>query len=71
MLSDLKAYATRALRSEAIEIPRRRYWAEHGSTRYLWNEKSLEAATRYVLDGQGIRMACYPERSETNMSKQL
>jgi hypothetical protein len=35
MLSDLKAYATRALRRAYPELPRRRYWSHHGSTRYL------------------------------------
>lgn len=38
MLSDFKAYATRALRRKFPDIQRRRYWAQHGSTRYLWND---------------------------------
>jgi len=59
MLSDFKAYATRALRHELPEIQRRRYWAQHGSTRYLWNEVSLRAAIDYVLHGQGEAMVCY------------
>jgi hypothetical protein len=29
-------------------------------TRYLWNEVSVRAATNYVLNAQGERMACYP-----------
>lgn len=61
MLSDFKAYATRALRSLAPSQARSRYWATHGSTRYLWNETSLNAAIDYVLNGQGTRMACHPE----------
>ena len=59
MLWDFKAYATRAFRS-AGHI-RRRYWTDHGSTRYLWNQVSVQAAVAYVLDGQGAKMACYPE----------
>lgn len=59
MLSDFKAYATRTLRSSAV-APRSRYWAHHGSTRYLWNESSLKAAIEYVLNGQGARLSCYP-----------
>ena len=59
MLSDCKAYATRALRRELPEIQRQRYWAQHGSTRYLWNDVSLRAAIDYVLNGQGEAMACY------------
>jgi hypothetical protein len=59
MLSDFKAYATRALRS-ATGIPqRRRYWTYHGSTRYLWNVGALKAAIDYVIDGQGVKMQCY------------
>lgn len=64
MLSDFKAYATRALRSHAA-TQRRRHWADHGSTRYLWNETSLKAASVYALDGQGLRMACHPAILET------
>jgi REP element-mobilizing transposase RayT len=59
MLSDFKAYATRALRGALPEMQRRRYWANHGSTRYLWNEVSFRAAINYVLNGQGERMPCY------------
>lgn len=59
MLSDFKAYATRALRREFPAIQRMRYWAQHGSTRYLWNDVSMRAAISYVLNGQGEAMACY------------
>ena len=64
MLSDFKAYATRAVRSAAAVPERRRYWADHGSTRYLWNETSLKAAIDYVLQGQGVSMAYYPDQPE-------
>jgi REP element-mobilizing transposase RayT len=64
MLSDFKAYATRALRRELPEVKRRRYWGHRGSTRYLWNEVSLRAAIDYVLDGQGEKMACYSEPAQ-------
>ncbi len=60
MLSDCKAYTTRALRRDFPSVPRRRYWSHHGSTRYLWNEVSLRAAVDYVLHGQGEPMAYYP-----------
>lgn len=60
MLSDFKAYATRAFRLESVVNRRRRYWTDHGSTRYLWNEASCKAAVKYVLNGQGVKMACYP-----------
>ena len=61
ILSDCKAYATRAFRRASPGTQRRRYWADHGSTRYLWNEVSLRAAIDYVLHAQGERMACYPD----------
>ena len=61
MLSDIKAYATREFRSRAGKIQRRRYWATHGSTRYLWEQMSLSAAVDYVLNAQGLKMACYPD----------
>src|SRR5581483_251390 len=64
MLSDCKAYSTRAFRRAHPGIQRRRYWADHGSTRYLWNEVSLKAAIDYVLHAQGEQMACYPDPSE-------
>ena len=28
-------------------------WSRHGSTRYLWNEKSVARAIDYVINGQG------------------
>ena len=61
MLCDLKAYATRALRVAAGSQARQRYWASHGSTRYLWNETSLRAGIDYVLNCQGVRMAVYEQ----------
>ena len=61
MLSNFKAYCTRSLRSKIQDQERRRYWTEHGSTRYLWNKVSVQAAAAYVLEGQGARMARYPD----------
>ena len=64
MLSDFKAYATRALRLAFPDVQRQRYWANHGSTRYLWNEVSFRAAMDYVLNGQGERMSAIPIMSK-------
>jgi REP element-mobilizing transposase RayT len=61
ILTAFKAYATRAFRRAYPDLHRRRYWTDHGSTRYLWNEVSLKAAVDYVLNRQGTRMACYTE----------
>lgn len=60
MLSNFKAYATRALRRFLTHDRRRRYWTHHGSTRYLWTNASVIAAVDYVLNGQGEKMECYP-----------
>lgn len=62
MISDCKAYATRAFRCAFSNLQRRRYWADHGSTRYLWNEVSLKAAVEYVLHGQGEPLTYYPDK---------
>lgn len=66
MLSDCKAYATRELRRHLPNRQRRRYWAQHGSTRYLWNDVSLRAAIDYVLNGQGEAMACYSGHAQSS-----
>jgi hypothetical protein len=60
ILADFKAYSTRAFRRTGGIPQRRRFWSDHGSTRYLWKEHALKAAVDYVLNRQGARMACYP-----------
>jgi REP element-mobilizing transposase RayT len=49
----LKARATRVLRERGLVAAARPVWTERGSGRYLWDEAAVEAAMRYVLDGQG------------------
>jgi hypothetical protein len=66
MLSDFKAYSTRAFRLRFGEVLRRHYWTHHGSTRYLWNQENVNAAIDYVLNGQGARMAYYPADSDNS-----
>ena len=51
-MTQLKAWATRRLRERGCVPARRRVWTHHGSTRYLWNERSITAAVDYVLEGQ-------------------
>ena len=54
VMSDVKSYAPRALRPR---VPgRRRFWTQHGGTRYLFGEKSLATAIDYVLYEQGAPM---------------
>jgi hypothetical protein len=49
--SDLKAWATRCLK-ERFDSTRENWWAERGSTRYLNDDRSLEAAVLYVQEAQ-------------------
>ena len=53
MLS-FKAWATRRLHEAGLAEAKDTLWTRHGSTRHLWNEAAIEAAGRYVLDGQGV-----------------
>jgi hypothetical protein len=62
VMSDLKAWASRRLREAFGEDADRDRWTQHGSTRYLNDTKSVEAAVAYVVDEQGNRMAVYDFR---------
>ncbi len=52
IVKQLKEWGTRRLRSHRVVGPRERVWADHGSTVYLFEPGSLEAACEYVLAGQ-------------------
>lgn len=39
-------------------------WSRHGSTRYLWTEKSLERAIDYVINGQGDELPDFDKWNE-------
>jgi REP element-mobilizing transposase RayT len=62
-IADFKAYASRAL--NRAEGPQRR-WAREGSTRSLWTDEAIEAAVRYVADGQGEAMAVFVSHREAS-----
>ncbi len=47
---DLKAYATRCLKS--FDETRENWWTERGSIRWVYNDHDLESAVIYVVDGQ-------------------
>ena len=62
MMTSFKSWSTRRLQEEGL-LPRgQRVWSRHGSTRYLWNHRAVEAACRYVRDqsGEGERGAGDP-----------
>ena len=52
-LNAFKAYATRRMRREGCWRLERGPRADKGSKRSLWNERSVEKAIDYVLNGQG------------------
>ena len=51
-MNDFKAWSTRALREGWPGEFDGRVWTEHGSTRHLFDEKSLIGAVDYALDRQ-------------------
>lgn len=53
VLRDLKAYSTRALRSEGLWKHAHSPWTDGGSKRYLWTEQGIGNACDYVVNGQG------------------
>ena len=56
VLKAFKAYASRALNQTGLENSKRRRWARHGSTRYLWTTEAISAAVHYVVCEQGQPM---------------
>ena len=52
-LNSFKANATRLLRENNFWNSEKSPWADKGSKRYLWNEKSVFQAIDYVINGQG------------------
>lgn len=53
VLNALKANATRQMREDGAWKYEHSPWAEKGSKRSLWNERSVANAIDYVLNGQG------------------
>lgn len=53
VLQALKANATRYMRQRGVWREDFSPWSVRGSKRYLWNDKSVNAAIDYVLYGQG------------------
>ena len=52
-LNAFKAYATRRMRHDGNWQKPHSPWADRGSKRHLWNERSLALAIDYVINGQG------------------
>src|SRR5262249_43352775 len=56
VMTTLKAWATRRLVEAGMVRAGEKVWARHGSTRYLWTREAMEAACRYVDEGQGEKI---------------
>ena len=52
-LNAFKANATRQMRQDGCWQHERSPWVDKGSKRNLWNERSIERAIDYVINGQG------------------
>lgn len=65
VMTDTKAYASRKLNDSGVDGPRRKRWARHGSTRYLWNRREISAAIQYVVEEQGAPMSVYQSEPRT------
>lgn len=52
-LNAFKADSTRKMRESGSWSSKLSFWADKGSTRYLWNEQSVVRAIEYVVVGQG------------------
>ncbi len=52
-LNAFKAYATRRLRADGRWNKTHSPWADRGSKKRLWNERSMSIAIDYVINGQG------------------
>ena len=52
-LNAFKANATRQMKQDGSWRMDYSPWVDKGSRRYLWNERSLEQAIDYVMNGQG------------------
>lgn len=58
-MNAFKCYASRALELLRVDSPRRRRWARHGSTRYLWTKEAVSTAVHYVISEQGEPLSVY------------
>ncbi|MGC2238589.1 MAG: transposase [Pyrinomonadaceae bacterium] len=52
-LNDFKSYTTRKMRQNGCWFSEHSPWADKGSNRHLWNERNIELAVDYVINGQG------------------
>jgi hypothetical protein len=58
-MGDFKAYASRRLNQMRLDGGKRKRWAHHGSTRWLWKPLHVSAAIQYVVAEQGEAMSVF------------
>ncbi len=59
IMNGFKSHASRRLSSLEARAPDRKRWARHGSTRWLWKDRDVMEAVRYVIEEQGEPMAVF------------
>jgi REP element-mobilizing transposase RayT len=59
VLNEFKSYASRALNRLDRDGPRRKRWARHGSTRWLFKDRDVLEAIQYVVEEQGEPLALF------------
>lgn len=55
-LNAFKSYSTKKLKENGCWRFSHSPWSDKGSKRFLWNEKSLEIAIEYIVNGQGGKL---------------
>jgi REP element-mobilizing transposase RayT len=60
-LNAFKANATRQMRQDSCWQQAHSPWADKGSQRYLWSQRSIERAIDYVINGQGDELPDFNE----------
>lgn len=52
VMNSMKSWCTRILRKSGLLSDDIKPWSRHGSTRYIWDERSLYDVCRYVIEFQ-------------------
>ena len=61
VMNAFKANATSKMVEASVWQRDLKPWSRHGSTRYLWTERSLARAIDYVINGQGDELPNFDE----------
>ena len=59
IMGEFKSYSSRELNRLHPDDSFLKRWSRHGSTRWLWNDKDVQAALQYVVERQGEAMALF------------